>query len=311
MSEGDLGFFVMLARQESFVDTGRELGISGSAVSRRLAKLEDRLGVRLMNRTTRRVSLTSEGEAYFRHAARILGEIETLEHNMQKAAEQPTGLLRINATLNFGREYIAPAIAGFTSRHPELEVQLVLSDAPLNLVETGIDLNIRFGVPAAGGLITRMLLRNRRFIIAAPDYLARHGAPEQLADLQRHNSIILRQEHAAYDVWRFDDLGDGSVPSAKIRGDLSTNDGEVALDWVLGGHGIMLRSEWNIARHVRAGRLRVVMPRYRQTAPVNAVYPERHNLSAKVRLFIDYLAENISSAAQDNALGLTTEELRG
>lgn len=148
MAEGDLSFFVMLARRESFSATAQDLGLSASAVSRRLARLEDRLGVRLLNRTTRKVSLTSEGEAYYGAALRLLDEIADLEHNLSQGRDRPAGLLRINATLGFGRTHLAPAIARFRRIHPAVEVQLLLTDAPLNLVEEGIDLGIRFGAPA-------------------------------------------------------------------------------------------------------------------------------------------------------------------
>ena len=309
MMDADLGFFVLLARNESFTATGRELGLTASAVSRRLARLEDRLGVRLLNRTTRRVSLTGEGEVYFAEAVRLLAEIEALEHSLGKTRDLPSGLLRINSTLGFGRAYLAPAISSFRRLYPDVEIQLVLSDAALNLVEAGIDLGIRFGIPPATRMVTRLLQRNRRFLCAAPAYLERHGAPRALADLQRHDCIVLRQDYDAYDIWRFDEL-DGELPHSKVSGNLSTNDGEIALGWALDGHGIMLRSEWDIARHVRDGRLKVVLPHYLQTANIAAVYPERHNLSAKVRVFVDYLANEIRQATALTPLRLTAAQLR-
>lgn len=295
MSESDLGFFVFLARRESFVDTAREIGITASAVSRRLARLEDRLGVRLMNRTTRRVSLTGEGEVYFSKAVRLLGEIDELEHSLRSGQEKPSGLLRINATFGFSREYIAPAVSAFRDIYPEVEVQLVVTDAPMNLIEQGFDLNIRFGNPPTSNLIQRLLQRNRRFMCASPAYLKKHGTPANLQDLGHHNCIVLRQEHDIYDIWRFDDRG-GESPSARVNGGLSTNDGEMAREWMLNGHGIMMRSEWDIAHHVREGRLHVVLPEYFQTANIAAIYPERHHLTAKVRVFVDLLADRIRDA---------------
>ena len=249
MSEGDLGFFVLLARRGSFVETAREIGITASAVSRRLARLEDRLGVRLMNRTTRRVSLTGEGEMYFRKAARLLGEIDELENSLRSGKEMPSGLLRVNATFGFSREYIAPIVSSFCEAYPEVEVQLVVTDAPMNIVEQGFDLCVRFGNPPTSNLIQRLLQRNRRFLCASPTYLRKFGEPTNLNDLSHHNCIVLRQEHDIYDVWRFDDRGEDS-PSARVNGRLSTNDGEMAREWMLGGKGIMLRSEWDIAQHV-------------------------------------------------------------
>jgi LysR family transcriptional regulator, transcriptional activator for dmlA len=295
MSESDLGFFVLLARRESFVETAREIGISASAVSRRLARLEGRLGVRLMNRTTRRVSLTGEGEVYFSKAMRLLGDIDELENSLRSGQEKPSGLLRLNATFGFSREYIAPTVSAFCDAYPDVEVQLVVSDAPMNLIEQGFDLNIRFGNPPSSNLIQRLLQRNRRFMCASVKYLEKHGKPESLQDLRNHNCIVLRQEHDIYDIWRFDDRS-GESPSIRVNGRLSANDGEMAREWMLRGHGIMLRSEWDIAHHVREGRLQIVLPDYFQTANITAIYPERHNLTAKVRVFIDLLAERIRDA---------------
>lgn len=309
MAEPDLSFFVLLARRESFSETARDLGLSASAVSRRLAKLEDRLGVRLLNRTTRRVSLTGEGEVYFAQALRLLGEIEALEHSLSRARDTPSGLLRMNATLGFSRAYLASAITDFRRAHPAVEVQLVLTDAPLNLVEEGIDLGIRVGAPPSSRMVMRLLQRNRRFLCAAPSYLEARGVPRRIGDLQAHECIVLRQDTDAYDVWRFDDVG-RETPSAKVSGGLSSNDGEIALGWALDGQGIMLRSEWDIARHVRSGRLRVVLPEYHQTANISAIYPRRHNLSAKVRVFVDHLAARLRDANVLTPLQLTTQELR-
>ena len=281
MSESDLGFFVLLARHASFVETAREIGITASAVSRRLARLEDRLGVRLMNRTTK--------------AVRLLGEIDELENSLRSGKEMPSGLLRINATFGFSREYIAPTVSAFCDAYPDVEVQLVVTDAPMNLVEQGFDLNIRFGNPPTSNLIQRLIQRNRRFMCASPTYLEKHGAPESLSELSHHNCVVLRQEHDIYDVWRFDDRG-GDSPTARVNGRLSTNDGEMAREWMLRGHGIMLRSEWDIAHHVRQGRLRLVLPEYFQTANILAIYPERHHLTAKVRVFVDLLTDRIREA---------------
>ncbi|HEX2527612.1 MAG TPA: LysR family transcriptional regulator [Geminicoccus sp.] len=286
--DSDMQFFALLARQSSFSGAALELGISPSAVSRRLARIEDRLGTRLMNRTTRRTSLTSEGEAYLEAALAIASQIEMIEQSLARSRERPRGLLKVNATFQFGREHIAPAIGDFIGQHPEVEAQLVLSDAPHNLVEEGFDLGIRFGLPPSSRLISRLLMRNRRLLVAAPSYLARHGTPRRLADLAAHNCIVLRQEHDAYDVWRFEG-GD----SVKVSGTLSTNDGEIAVNWAIQGLGIMMRSEWDVNRHIAAGRLRVVLPRHHSVAHIYAVYPERLNLSAKVRHFIDFLRHRL------------------
>lgn len=307
MNEGELGFFVLLAKRGNFSETAREIGLTASAVSRRLARLEERLGVRLMNRTTRRVSLTGEGEAYYKQAIKILSQIEDLENSLQNTRKTPSGLLKINATFVFCRKYIAPIISKYKHKNPDVEVQLVLTDAPMNIIEEGFDINIRFGSPPSSNLVQKLLQRNRRFMCAAPSYIEKYGAPKNLNDLQKHNCIILRQEHDIYDIWRFDEQED-EAPSARISGGLSTNDGEVARNWLLEGHGIMLRSEWDIVQHVRDGNLSIISPDFYQTANIMAVYPERHQLTAKVRVFIDMLSESLKITNMNNPFQLTNND---
>lgn len=288
--ESDMAFFALIARSGSFADAALELGVSGSAVSRRLARLEERLGARLMHRTTRRASLTGEGEAYLAGAQRILSQIDAVEESITGARGQPRGLLRVNATFQFGREHVGPAFAAFQAEYPEVEAQLVLSDTPKNLVEEGFDIGIRFGLPASSQLIARLVLRNRRFLVATPEYLARRGTPQRLADLSGHNCIIIRQEETAYDLWRFADGGE----SVRVSGTLSSNDGEIARNWTLAGLGIMMRSEWDVNRHIATGRLVKILPRHFSEAHIYAVYPQPSHLSAKVGRFVDFLGDRLS-----------------
>lgn len=285
--DSDLAFFALLARKGSFSETALELGQTTSGVSKRLAKIENRLGVRLMNRTTRRISLTSEGETYLTHGRQILQEITNLEQILRKSGEQPRGLLRINATFGFGREYVAPIVSAFARLYPDISAQLVLTDTPINLVEEGYDFAIRFGSPPSSRLISSRLQQNRRYLCAAPSYLAAKGQPQRLSDLAEHECIVLRQDNQTYDVWR---LQRGqTTESVKVQGRLSSNDGEIALRWAIEGHGIMLRSEWDIRRHVDAGRLAIVLPKYAQVdADIYGIYPERSNVSAKVRAFMEF-----------------------
>jgi DNA-binding transcriptional LysR family regulator len=297
-TESDLAFFTLLARKQSFAATALALGISAPAVSKRLARIENGLGVKLLHRTTRRVSLTSEGEAYLVRAEQILRDIEELNETVSSAGRAPKGLLRVNATLGFGREHVAEIISEFIGLWPEVEVQLVLSDTPLNLVAEGFDIGIRFGGLSSSRLIARRLRANRRFMCASPAYLERRGEPRRLEELEQHDCIVLRQNQETYDVWRFQ--RNDRTHSVKVHGRLSSNDGEVALDWTLAGHGIMVRSEWDILHHVEAGRLKLVLPKYSQPdADICAVYPERENLSAKVRAFIDFLEQRLARPSSD------------
>jgi DNA-binding transcriptional LysR family regulator len=289
----DLGFLVALGSSASLSAAARELGVSKAAVSKRLAQIEARSGTVLVNRTTRRMSLTPEGEAVVDRARRILGELEELDQLLLRARALPRGLLRVNATLGFGRSHVAPLISRFVRQHPDVEVQLQLSVNPPPLTDDAFDVCIRFGEPPDTRVIARRLAPNRRLLCAAPAYLARHGQPASPADLVRHACIGIRQGDEAYGTWRLS-TGKGArrrTQTVKTRGNLSTNDGEIAVNWALAGHGILMRDEWDIDRHLRSGRLVSVLPQW-ETPEANlyAVYPQRLQLSARVRAFVDFLA---------------------
>ncbi|MBD9439696.1 LysR family transcriptional regulator [Pseudomonas sp. PDM04] len=286
----DLSFFYLLANKGSLAATARELGITPPAVSKRLSALEARLGIRLVNRTTRSMSLTAEGELLFSHAARILTQIDEVEQLINSTRATPKGLIRVNASLGFGRRYIGPALGAFFAQYPEVEVQLEISDHPLDLATHGFDLGIRFGTLPDAALHARKIASNRRLLCASPLYLEKYGVPQRLTDLQQHNCIFLRQNETPYGVWSF--TNGGRTQNVKVRGALGCNDGEVALNWALEGHGILLRAEWDIARYVRSGRLRLVLEDQTPTrADVYAVYPQQLYLSARVRRLIDFLVD--------------------
>jgi len=296
----DLGFFSALASAGSLSGAARELGITTPAVSKHLALMESRLGVSLVVRTTRRMSLTPEGELYLESARRILGEIDGMEELLGVAKATPKGLLRVNATLGFGRSHVAPLISRFVRKHPQVEVQLQLSVNPPPLSEDSFDVCIRFGVPPDSRVIARYIAPNRRLLCASPAYLAKHGTPKVPNDLTKHNCIGIRQGQEAYGVWRLaSGRGKGATTEAvKTRGNLATNDGEIAVNWALDGHGILMRAEWDIARHLRTGRLVHVLPQYHTPdADIHAVYPQRHQLAARVRAFVDFVALSFSQQA--------------
>ncbi len=291
-----MAFFSLLARCGSFSAAARELAVTTPAISKRLAQMEARLGVQLLNRTTRRVGLTPEGETYLTHARRILADIDDMEQLVSSAVAAPKGLLRVNATLGFGRSHIAPLISGFVKLHPEVQVQLQLSVNPPPLGEDSFDVCVRFGEPPDARVIARKLAPNRRLLCAAPAYLVRHGTPKVPHDLTRHACIGIRQGDEAYGTWR---LSSGKHTEAvKVRGNLSTNDGEIAVNWALAGHGIVMRAEWDIARYLRSGRLKQVLENYRTPpADIHAVYPQRHQVSARVRAFVDFLATHFEKSS--------------
>jgi DNA-binding transcriptional LysR family regulator len=287
-----LAFFATVASAVSLGAAARELGVTTAAVSKRLAQVEARLGMPLVVRTTRRTSLTPDGEIYLERARRILGEIEDMEELLGVSLENPKGLLRVNATLGFGRTHVAPVVSRFVRKHPQVDVQLQLSVNPPPVSDDSWDVCIRFGEPPDARVIARHLARNRRLLCAAPSYLAKHGTPKAPRELAQHNCIGIRQGDEAYGVWRLS-TGRGrntKAESVKIKGNLTTNDGEIAVSWALDGHGILMRAEWDIERYLRSGRLVQVLPLYETPdADIHAVYPQRQQRSARVRAFVDFL----------------------
>ncbi|WP_369973838.1 LysR substrate-binding domain-containing protein [Pelomonas sp. KK5] len=292
----DLGFFSALASAGSLSAAARELGVTTPAVSKHLAQMEARLGVALVIRTTRRMSLTPEGEVYLEHARRILGEIDGMAQLLGRSKAEPGGLLRVNATLGFGRSHVAPLISRFARKYPKVEVQLQLSVNPPPLTEDAFDVCIRFGEPPDARVIARHIAPNRRLLCAAPSYLAKHGTPKVPNDLTRHNCIGIRQGEEAYGLWRLSGTrGSRPAEAVKTRGTLSTNDGEIAVNWALDGHGILMRAEWDIERYLRSGRLVQVLPQYQTPdADIYAVYPQRHQTAARVRAFVDFLGLSLA-----------------
>ncbi len=289
----DLGFFSVLAGAGSLSAAARELGITTPAVSKHLALMESRLGVALVNRTTRRMSLTQEGELYLAHARRILGEIDDMAQQLGVSKATPKGLLRVNATLGFGRSHVAPLISRFVRKYPQVEVQLQLSVNPPPLTDDSFDVCIRFGAPPDARVVARWIAPNRRLLCAAPAYLAKYGTPKVPNDLNKHNCIGIRQGEEAYGVWRLASARGRKAPAeaVKTRGNLATNDGEIAVNWALDGHGILMRAEWDIERYLKSGRLVQVLPQYHTPdADIHAVYPQRHQLAARVRAFVDFVA---------------------
>jgi len=296
----DLGFFSTLASAGSLSAAARELGITTAAVSKHLAQMEARLGMPLVVRTTRRMSLTPEGELYLAHARRILSDIEDMGELLGMAKATPKGLLRVNATLGFGRSHVAPLISRFVLKYPQVEVQLQLSVDPPPLTDDAWDVCIRFGEPPDTRVIAKHLAPNRRLLCAAPSYLAKHGTPKTPHDLTHHNCIGIRQGEEAYGVWRLSTGGGrhASTEAVKIRGNLTTNDGEIAVNWALEGHGILMRAEWDIRRYLASGRLVQVLPQHSTPdADIHAVFPQHHQRTARVRAFVELVAADLARQA--------------
>ncbi|MBL0946126.1 MAG: LysR family transcriptional regulator [Hydrogenophaga sp.] len=297
LQPGDFGFFAALANAGSLSAAAREMGISTAAVSRHLSQMESRLGLALINRTTRRMSLTPEGEVYLDFARKIQGDMDELEDRLSGASLAPQGLLRVNATLGFGRSHIAPLISQFCRQQPKVDVQLQLSVNPPPITEDLYDVCFRFGTPPDSRSIARFIAPNRRILVASPAYLKKYGQPKTPEDLTRHNCIGIRQGDEAYGLWRFTSPKvklrgqPNPMHSVKVQGNLTTNDGGVAVAWALDGHGILLRAEWDVRQYVKAKRLVEVLPAYASPdADIYAIYAERHRTSLRVRALVDFVA---------------------
>ena len=286
----EMSFFSTLMACGSFSGAAIELGITTPAVSKRLTNLEARLGVRLLNRTSRRISLTPEGELFLERARLILVEIDDLERLLTQSTDAPKGLLRVNATLGFGRNHIAPLISKYAKHYPGVQMQLQLTVNPPPITDDSFDLCIRFGEPPDSRLIARKLASNRRLICAAPLYLKSHGAPKVPNDLARHNCILIRQGDEAYGTWH---LASGNKrETVKVRGNLSTNDGEIAVNWALAAHGVLKRAEWDIEKYLQSGRLVQLLGDWNtSSADIYAVYPQALYLSARIHTFVDFLTK--------------------
>lgn len=288
----DLRIFIRIVATGSLSQAARELGLSLAVVSKRLAALEDRLGVRLINRTTRRLNATQEGAEFYERCQRILADLEEAEAAVTTGRESPRGLLRVTAAVAFGRRRVAPAIVGFTERHADIQVELDLTDRMVDLVDSGIDVAIRAGALQDSSLIARKLVGNYRIVVASPDYLARHGVPRTPEDLLRHQCLNFS---ALGDLWNF--IGPDGPLQIRIDARLRTNDGEVGHEWALNGAGLVMKSIWDVGDDVAAGRLvRVLADWPSPAAAIHAVYPTSRHLSAKVRSFVDYLGEHLRAA---------------
>ena len=287
-SFSDLAFFALLMKKGSLSSTAQEMGVTPPSISKRLAALEARFGVRLLNRTTRRLSLTPEGETYLVDGARVLGDLEALEQSVAGAKATSRGILKINATLAFGRRHVAPAVSKFVRAYPEVEIQLHLTDRAVNLVEQGFDVAIRFGELPDTRLTASKLAVNRRFLCAAPSYLRRAGEPASPRELQQHRCIFLRESDEPFGTWH---LRSGArQETVKVRGPLSSNDGDCTMAWALDGQGILMRSEWDAAAYLRSGRLRQILAKWTlPPADIYMVFPTKAYRSAKTGVFVEFM----------------------
>ena len=288
-SAADLRVFSVVVRKSSFVAAAEDLGASPAYVSKRVRVLEEQLGTRLLHRTTRRVALTEDGERVYRWAQRILDDLDQLLQEVGGTRAQPRGTLRVSSSFGFGRRRVAPALGALVERHPRLQVRLELFDRIVDVAAEGFDFDVRVGDEIASHLIARRLADNHRVLCASPGYLARRGEPRSLDDLRGHDCLAIKERDHPFGVWRLQ--CDGGEQTVKVSGPLSSNHGEVALRWALGGGGIVLRSMWQVAPLLAEGKLATVLAGWVQPANVWAVYPMRLERSAKLRVAVEFLVQ--------------------
>ncbi|MBW8905516.1 MAG: LysR family transcriptional regulator [Betaproteobacteria bacterium] len=287
--------FALVVETGSFAKAAERLALSTSAASRHIAELETHLQTRLLNRTTRRVSLTESGRAFYERAVQLLADLAEAEQEASSAAVVPRGTIRLTTSVNFGVRHVAPAIAAFLAEHREVRFDVSLSDRIVDLVEEGFDLAIRIGAPVAENLVARKLGETRLVPCASPGYLAEHGAPKTPEDLAEHSCFTYEYVSPRH-VWRFRDRS-GAERTVRVSGRLHSNNGDLLAEAAASGAGIVFEPAFIVGPEVRAGRLVPLLQDFvPPPVPIYALYPSRKHLSAKVRRFVEFLIERFSHA---------------
>jgi DNA-binding transcriptional LysR family regulator len=294
LSTDDLKFIAAVTQAPSLSAAARQLNVTPPAVSQRLRALEARLGVSLLDRGAGRITLTDEGELLTEWSARILAEIEEVSERLCERKGVVAGHLRVAGPTGFGRRHIAPVVMEFSRLHPDVRIGLELSDNPIRLKPSAWDIVIHIGELHSQPFQMLTLAPNDRLLCASPGYLARRGTPRTPADLTRHACLTLRENDEDVTLWRFAGP-DGSHETVRIDEGVSCNDGDVIRDWTLAGFGIVLRSEWDMADDLRAGRLVRLLPQWRSPdAPVVALLGPRHMRAARTRRFLELLRQALT-----------------
>jgi DNA-binding transcriptional LysR family regulator len=279
--------FVEVVARGSLSAAARAEGIAPAMIGRRLDALEARLGVKLLQRTTRKLVLTDEGAAFLEDCQRILAELEEAETAVAARSARASGHLLVSAPAGFGRQHVAPLLPSFLAEHREVTVNLNLNDRVVDVVGEGVDVAIRIASLSDSSLVGVKLADNQRVLVASPAYLKRHGTPATLAELARHNCLAISSE-GSQRGWTFND--NGKIVTLKVAGNMVCNDGAVLHDWALAGKGLAWRSMWEVHAEIDAGKLATVLDQY--SAPGNdiyAVFAQRRHLPLRIRAFVDFL----------------------
>ena len=288
----EMNVFVAAVDSGGFSAAARLLDLTPSAVSKQISRLEARLGARLLNRSTRRISLTDAGREFYERSRAILADIDDAERAIGRASEEPRGTLRITASISFGQRQIVPLVPEFSARFPDVRVDVQFSDRMVDIVEEGIDVAVRVSAPASSALIARQLAPDRRIVCVSPGYLEKHGTPDGPEALSGHNALIYSTVYS--DTWRFD--GPTGARAVRVRSNFSANSGEAIRDMVLGGHGVARLATFLVGPDIDAGRLVELLPDWRdpQENIIHAVYPSRRLVPPATRAFVDYLVEKMT-----------------
>jgi len=293
-----MAVFARVVESNSFTGAARRLGMSKAAVSKQVSKLEERLGARLLNRTTRRLSLTEVGAAFYERCARIVAEAEDAELAVTRLNATPRGTLKIDAPVNFGMQYLAPLLPPFMLRNPELRVDVSFNDNFIDLIEEGCDLAVRIGQLPDSSLVARKLAETKSVICAAPSYWDRSGRPSHPAELADHDCFGYSYL-ATGNEWRLQ--GPEGPVSVRVSGSLATNNGDVLRQAAVAGLGVVAMPVFMVCDDLRSGRLEPVLRDWEPpTRGIHAVYPHNRHLSAKVRAFIDHLVDALDPAPWDD-----------
>lgn len=291
----DLRVFLTVIRMGSFAGAALELDQSPAYISKRIKILESTLGNRLLHRSARHIALTDAGLRTQHWAERILEQFDDFMSDLSQVRKAPRGLLHVCSSLGFGRNHVAPAIAELAATYPDLEVRLDVFDRAVDIVAEGFDLEIRVGNDLPGQHMSRRLASNRRVVCATPEYLQRCGTPMSLEDLGQHDCLVLKERNSPFGLWRLESAeGQHTVP---VNGTLSSNSGEIVLQWALAHRGLLLRSWWDVQSLLAEGRLVQVLPGYSQGADIWAVYPTRLADSAKLRVCVEFLEARLKHLA--------------
>lgn len=302
--------FVRVVELGSLSAAGRHMRLSPAVCSQRVLSLERHLGLRLFNRTTRQMQPTEQGLVYYEGCLEVVRALEAAESAVVGAGGAPKGELRVTAPLGLGQEVIAPAVLAFRRNYPDIRVRLRMSEHLVDVLKEGLDAAIRLGPMPDSSLTMRKIAECERCLVAAPDYVARRGAPAEPADLERHECLLLRFPGSQQFRWTLD--GPGGLHKLSLTGELDSDHGAVLLDWALAGQGVLMKPLFEVAAHLRAGRLVPVLPEWTpEPATLGILYPHRQMVAPKVRLFADFMQGELASAVESMRDGLSLEAIRG